>query len=106
MKTELITITEEMTGSTKLAEVLNENFEALNETAHKREMAIFNRFNELNTKIDGVENNIEKRIDQMEERIIRTISEAITANNTILKKEVFVILRQAGIDPNLLTEED
>jgi DNA anti-recombination protein RmuC len=92
MKADLVTITEEMTGSTELAEALNKNFESLNDRIQEREDAIL------------------KGLKEMEGRIIRSfersIETAIAANNKVLVKKLDAVLRQNGIDPNLLTEED
>lgn len=51
MKAELTIITDEMTGDTNLTKTLNDNFNALNEMAHNREMAVFNRINEMQKDI-------------------------------------------------------
>lgn len=51
MRADLKTITEEMTGDKKLAEVLEFNFKALNEMAHDREMQIFNRLTTIKQEL-------------------------------------------------------
>ena len=51
MKLILKVITDEMTGNTELTKALNENFEALNESAHKREIQIFDRLTSMDNKI-------------------------------------------------------
>ena len=65
MKATLKKITQEMTGSTELTEILNENFETLNEHQHKREMAIFGRLREIETKFDARFDSLETDVKKI-----------------------------------------
>lgn len=92
MKAKLIEITKEMTGSTELAETLNENFNTLNDMAAQREDALF------------------KGLKEMETRIIKSIQASETRLETKLEtklvKRLDAILKINGIDPNLLQEDE
>lgn len=73
MKAALKMITEEMTGSTELAEILNENFETLNEHQHHREDLIRSSLSDMQKSIDRKFQAIDKRFDSLESDVTKII---------------------------------
>lgn len=69
MKAELTIITDEMTGDTNLTKALNDNFNALNDMAHNREMAIFNRLNEMQKDIRDLKTDHGLKIDLLSQNM-------------------------------------
>jgi ribosome recycling factor len=74
MKATLRTITEGMTGSTELAEILNENFETLNEHQHHREDLIRSSLSDMQKSIDRKFQAIDKRFDSLESDIKKILN--------------------------------
>lgn len=64
MKAQLKEITEQMSQQEQI-DIINKNFETINQLQHDREMAIFNRFNQLNSKIDNVDVKLSNKLDSI-----------------------------------------
>jgi hypothetical protein len=80
MKAVLTPITDKMTGETELTVALNENFDALNDAAHNREMSIFSRFNEVVSRINEVEKNLLTAINNLADKKAKPDKDLLTDN--------------------------
>ena len=81
MKAELEKITIEMTENEALTKTLNDNFDKLNDIAHKREMQIFNRLSAIEKSTTDLKKTNGDKFD-------------------LLNQNMTKLMRNFGLDPD------
>ncbi len=85
----------------ELIKALNDNFDELNEHQEKRELAIFDRYNQLNSKLDGIKTQLEQtegrlndrfshvnnRIDALEDKLNEIIDQLGGKSSVLMQNE-------------------
>lgn len=117
MKAELTKITDRMSQD-ELIKAITDNFESLNQLQHDREIAIFGRYNELSSKVDGIKNLLDNVHGEMKSGFnntngqINALDTKINQVNSQLSSKIDLISSKLDkildnlSDKKLLTEED